>query len=128
MFTFLRPRPRVITYSRVATYYDPDGGLGACGWAIQNSDLAVAIGAGHWDNGAHCGHTMTVTCELAAFFSSPNNINICSVNGATVQATVADLCPGCQGDNGIDLTPGAIGAIDPNYVNNGVDSVTWSVV
>ncbi|KAJ6507703.1 RlpA-like double-psi beta-barrel-protein domain-containing protein-containing protein [Mycena vitilis] len=97
--------------SRIATYYNPDGGLGACGWAIQNSDFAVAIGAGHWDNGAHCGRTMTVT-----------------FNGATVQATVADLCPGCQGDNGIDLTPGAIGAIDPNYVNNGVDSVTWSVV
>ncbi|KAJ7679211.1 RlpA-like double-psi beta-barrel-protein domain-containing protein-containing protein [Mycena polygramma] len=97
-------------FDGLATYYEPNGGTGACGWAIQNSDFAVAIGSGHWDGGSHCGNSMTV-----------------SFNGATVQATVADLCPGCQGDNGIDLTPAAIAAIDPNYVNNGVDSVTWSV-
>ncbi|KAJ6507683.1 Non-catalytic module family EXPN protein [Mycena vitilis] len=103
--------PRAIgPFDGLATYYEPNGGTGACGGAIQNTDLAVAIGSGHWDSGSHCGQTMTVT-----------------FNGASVQVTVADLCPGCQGDNGIDLTPAAIAAIDPNYINNGVDSVTWSI-
>ncbi|KAF8180011.1 hypothetical protein K438DRAFT_1768662 [Mycena galopus ATCC 62051] len=75
-----------------ATYYYPNGGLGACnGVVIQNGDMAVAIGQGHWDNGAHCGATMTVT-----------------------------------GTNGIDLTQGAMAAMDPNWYTHGVDTVTWS--
>ncbi|KAJ7679166.1 RlpA-like double-psi beta-barrel-protein domain-containing protein-containing protein, partial [Mycena polygramma] len=93
-----------------ATYYDPNGGTGACGWTIQNWDYAVAIGAGHWDGGTHCGQTMTV-----------------NYNGASIQVTVADLCPGCQGSNGIDLTSGAIAGLDGNYVNDGVIGVTWSI-
>ncbi|KAJ7679215.1 Non-catalytic module family EXPN protein [Mycena polygramma] len=97
-------------FDGLATYYDPNGQIGAYGFPIQNSDLAVAIGPAHWDNGSHCGQTLTVT-----------------LNGVSIQVTVADLCPGCQGDNGIDLTPAAMGGIDPNYVNNGVDNVTWSI-
>ncbi|KAJ6479589.1 barwin-related endoglucanase, partial [Mycena sanguinolenta] len=93
-----------------ATYYYPNGGTGACGWTIQNGDMSVAIGSGNWDNGAHCGATMTFTYK-----------------GKTIQATVADLCPHCQGSNGIDLTQGAMASMDPNWYNNGEDSVTWSV-
>ncbi|KAF8179967.1 hypothetical protein K438DRAFT_1976930 [Mycena galopus ATCC 62051] len=85
----------------LATYYYPNGGMGACnGVVIQNSDMAVVIGQDHWDNGAHCGATMTVTFE--------------------------DLCADCQGSNGIDLTQGAFAAMDPNWANDGVDIVTWS--
>ncbi|KAF7361010.1 hypothetical protein MSAN_01131200 [Mycena sanguinolenta] len=94
----------------LATYYDPEDGYGACGWKIQNWDMAVAIGSGNWNSGSHCGATMTVT-----------------YGSTTIQVTVADLCPGCQGANGIDLTEGAMAAMDPNYVAHGVDSVTWSV-
>ncbi|KAJ6479627.1 RlpA-like double-psi beta-barrel-protein domain-containing protein-containing protein, partial [Mycena sanguinolenta] len=93
-----------------ATYYDPDGGYGACGWQIQNSDMAVAIGSGNWNSGSHCGATMTVT-----------------YGSTTIYVTVADLCPGCQGANGIDLTEGAMAAMDPNYIAHGVDSVVWSL-
>ncbi|KAF7361007.1 hypothetical protein MSAN_01130900 [Mycena sanguinolenta] len=96
--------------SGLATYYYPEGGYGACGWTIQNWDMAVAIGSGNWNGGSHCGATMTVT-----------------YGSTTIQVTVADLCPGCQGANGIDLTQGAMAAMDPNWYNNGVDSVTWSV-
>ncbi|KAF8124262.1 RlpA-like double-psi beta-barrel-protein domain-containing protein-containing protein, partial [Mycena galopus ATCC 62051] len=92
-----------------ATYYYPNGGTGACGGTIQNGDMAVAIGQDNWDNGAHCGATMTVT-----------------YGGTTIYVTVEDLCPGCQGSNGIDLTQGAFAAMDPNWANDGVDTVTWS--
>ncbi|KAJ6479597.1 hypothetical protein C8R45DRAFT_793338, partial [Mycena sanguinolenta] len=74
-----------------ATSYYPNGGYGACGWTIENSDMAVAIGSGNWDGGTHCGETMAVT-----------------YGSTTICVTVADLCPGCQGANGIALTPGAM--------------------
>ena len=47
----------------LATFYDPDGGLGACGNPIQNSDFAVALTSPNYDNGAHCGQPITVTCQ-----------------------------------------------------------------
>ncbi|KAF7372502.1 hypothetical protein MVEN_00112100 [Mycena venus] len=40
--------------------------------------------------------------------------------------SVQDLCPGCQGANGIDLSEGAMAALDSNYINDGVISVVWS--
>ncbi|KAF7334663.1 hypothetical protein MVEN_02296800 [Mycena venus] len=95
-----------------ATYYDPNGGTGACPPypVINNWDMAVAIGSGHWDGGAHCGKTMTVT-----------------YGSTTISVVVKDLCPGCQGANGIDLTEGAMAAMDPNYIAHGVDTVQWSI-
>ncbi|KAJ6484825.1 Non-catalytic module family EXPN protein [Mycena sanguinolenta] len=93
----------------LATYYDPNGGTGACGNVLQNSDFIVALGEGNWDGGAHCGQTVNVQYQ-----------------GNTVQVTVQDLCPGCQGANGIDLSEGAMAALDPNYKNDGVISVVWS--
>ncbi|KAF7361000.1 Non-Catalytic module family EXPN protein [Mycena sanguinolenta] len=103
------PPPPATSYSGFATYYTPDGGFGACGWPIQTSDMAVAIGIDHWDGGSHCGATMTVTYQ-----------------GATVEAIVADQCPTC-GTNGVDLTQDALATIDPNWHLHGNDSVTWSV-
>ncbi|KAJ6548433.1 RlpA-like double-psi beta-barrel-protein domain-containing protein-containing protein, partial [Mycena capillaripes] len=95
-----------------ATYYDPDGGTGACPPypVIKNGDLAVAIGAGHWNGGAYCGKTMKVT-----------------YGSKTISVIVRDLCPGCQGANGIDLTEGAMAALDSNYIQHGVNGVTWSI-
>ena len=46
----------------LATYYDPNGGTGACGSVLQNSDFIVALGTGNWDGGAHCGQTVNVQC------------------------------------------------------------------
>ncbi|KAF8180000.1 hypothetical protein K438DRAFT_1603262, partial [Mycena galopus ATCC 62051] len=92
-----------------ATYYYSNGGTGACGDTIQNGDMVVAIGQGNlsMDNGAHCGATMTVTCKHT-----------------TIYVTVEDLLPGCPGSNGVDLTQGAFAAMDPNWANDGVDTVT----
>ncbi|KAJ7364651.1 RlpA-like double-psi beta-barrel-protein domain-containing protein-containing protein, partial [Mycena albidolilacea] len=91
-----------------ATYYYPGGGFGACGWPINDWDMAVALGPDHWDNGAHCGQQITVT-----------------FGGTTICAIVADECPGCQVPNGIDLTQGAMATLDPNWFAHGVDTVQW---
>ncbi|KAF7343611.1 hypothetical protein MSAN_01981600 [Mycena sanguinolenta] len=93
----------------VARYYYPDGGFGACGKVLQNSDFIVALGPDTWDDGAHCGQTIDVQYQ-----------------GNTVQVAVEDFCPGCPGADGIDLSVGAIAALDPNYYNDGEISVVWS--
>ncbi|KAJ7020474.1 RlpA-like double-psi beta-barrel-protein domain-containing protein-containing protein, partial [Mycena alexandri] len=92
-----------------ATYYDPNGGTGACGNPLQNNDAIVALGEGNWAGGAHCGQ----------------NINV-QYQGRSITVNVQDLCPGCQGPNGIDLSEGAMAAIDPNYIADGVIPVVWS--
>ncbi|KAJ7757619.1 RlpA-like double-psi beta-barrel-protein domain-containing protein-containing protein [Mycena metata] len=94
-----------------ATYYQPDGGFGACGNHLQNTDAVVALGVNNWAAGAHCGRNILVQYQ-----------------GRSITLSVQDLCPGCQGDNGIDLTEGAMAAIDPNYVNDGHINVVWSFV
>ncbi|KAJ6490062.1 RlpA-like double-psi beta-barrel-protein domain-containing protein-containing protein, partial [Mycena sanguinolenta] len=95
-----------------ATYYDPNGGTGACPPypVINNWDMVVAIGAGNWNNGAYCGKTMIVI-----------------YGSTTILVIIEDLCPGCQGTNGIDLTEGAMAALDPDYIQHGVDEVTWFI-
>jgi hypothetical protein len=55
-----------------------------------------------------------------------NCIRTATDQGRTIQVTVQDLCPGCQGANGIDLSEGAMAALDSNYINDGVISVVWS--
>ncbi|KAF7338876.1 hypothetical protein MSAN_02210800 [Mycena sanguinolenta] len=109
-------------FSGLATYYDPDGNLGACGKPLQNNDFIVALGTGHWDSGSHCGQTVNVSC--AYYFLSPPSSS--SDKGKTIKVVAQDLCPGCQGANGIDLSEGAIAALDSNYKNDGVISVVWS--
>ncbi|KAF7326989.1 hypothetical protein MSAN_02492700 [Mycena sanguinolenta] len=93
----------------IATYYDPNGGFGACGSILQNTDYIVALGPNDWNAGAHCGQTVTV-----------------QYNGKSVSVVVQDLCPGCQGDHGIDLTEPAMNTIDTNYVFDGHINVVWN--
>ncbi|KAF7343515.1 hypothetical protein MSAN_01971800 [Mycena sanguinolenta] len=114
--------------SGLATYYDPNGGTGACGNVLQNSDFIVALGEDTWDGGSHCGQTVNVQC---AYLFPPlllmlKRVLLAPDQGNTVQVTVQDLCPGCQGANGIDLSEGAMAALDSNYINDGVISVVWS--
>ncbi|KAJ7347300.1 RlpA-like double-psi beta-barrel-protein domain-containing protein-containing protein [Mycena albidolilacea] len=94
-----------------ASYYDPAGGFGACGWRIYDTDFIVALGEDTWDGGVHCGKIIHVT-----------------YNGVTISATVADRCPGCNslhGPHSIDLSEGAMAALDSNYVNDGIITVHW---
>ncbi|KAJ7099818.1 RlpA-like double-psi beta-barrel-protein domain-containing protein-containing protein [Mycena epipterygia] len=89
-----------------ATFYLPNGGIGACGNPIQNSDFSVALSSANYDNGAHCGQDLTVTFQ-----------------GKSITVKVADLCPGCA-SNGIDLTEGAFASLADT--GRGVIDVTWS--
>ncbi|KAJ7614741.1 RlpA-like double-psi beta-barrel-protein domain-containing protein-containing protein [Mycena polygramma] len=125
-----------------ATYYDPNGGFGACGntafgtetmtrYKYKNNKrtgaqclctaaqklrttgerkhFIVALGPAFYNAGAHCGQTLTV-----------------SYQGRSIVVTVQDLCPGCQGTNGIDLSESAMAALDSNYIFDGVITVNWS--
>ncbi|KAK1925007.1 RlpA-like double-psi beta-barrel-protein domain-containing protein-containing protein [Papiliotrema laurentii] len=62
-----------------ATFYDV--GLGACGWTNSANDYIVALNTPQYGGGypgPNCGRSITITA-----------------NGVTVQATIADQCPGC---------------------------------
>ncbi|VDB89361.1 unnamed protein product [Peniophora sp. CBMAI 1063] len=75
-----------------ATYYFQNGVAGACGQVNPDSALIVAVQAQRFNTGL-CGHQVQVT-----------NTN----TGASVVATVADECPGCQNNpNSLDLSVGA---------------------
>ncbi|KAJ7642344.1 RlpA-like double-psi beta-barrel-protein domain-containing protein-containing protein, partial [Mycena polygramma] len=61
-----------------AIFYSPNGTVGACGNAIQNTDFAVALNTADFVNGASCGEKLTV-----------------SFNGKNVTASVQDSCTNC---------------------------------
>ncbi|KAF7343561.1 hypothetical protein MSAN_01976600 [Mycena sanguinolenta] len=66
---------------------------------------------------------------LATYYDPDGGIDECGnvqYQGNAIQVTVQDLCPGCQGANGIDLAEGAMAALDSNYINDGVISAVWS--
>ncbi|KAJ7909021.1 RlpA-like double-psi beta-barrel-protein domain-containing protein-containing protein [Mycena leptocephala] len=72
-----------------ATFYTPEGEVGACGKVIQNSDLFVALSPDNYENGARCGEVFVVEH---------------GTKGVTVE--VGDICVACTG-NQVDLTEGA---------------------
>ncbi|CAE6527923.1 unnamed protein product [Rhizoctonia solani] len=79
-----------------ATYYNTEGGRGACGKYNHNQEYVVAIGKPLWDStqehggtSALCGKTATVRWR-----------------GKSVRVRVVDECPVC-GYNDIDLSPSA---------------------
>ncbi|KAJ7265647.1 hypothetical protein C8J57DRAFT_1511411 [Mycena rebaudengoi] len=98
---------RVAREAYPATFYDHDGGFDACGSPLQNTDFIVALGPVHWSTVLSC-------------------IRPATVQGRTIQVSVQDLCPVCQGTYGIELSDGAMAALDSNYINDGVISVVWS--
>ncbi|KAJ7202735.1 RlpA-like double-psi beta-barrel-protein domain-containing protein-containing protein, partial [Mycena rebaudengoi] len=84
----------------------PNGGVGACGAPLQNSDFIVALSEAHYDGGAHCWQHLDV-----------------EYNGQHIDVTVGDLCPGCTTD-GLDLSEGAFAAIE--NLDAGRITVAWS--
>ncbi|KAJ7847035.1 hypothetical protein B0H13DRAFT_1892900 [Mycena leptocephala] len=86
----------------------PEGGRGACGSGIENTDFAASVQSNLFAGGALCGENITVT----------------AVNGNSVTATVQDLCIGCR-DNTIELTPAAFVLLEP--LEDQEITVTYSV-
>ncbi|KAL1708809.1 RlpA-like double-psi beta-barrel-protein domain-containing protein-containing protein [Schizophyllum commune] len=91
-----------------ATYYDPNGGYGACGNPLQNTDMIVALSADQYLAGANCGKQLVATHA-----------------GKSVTVTVADLCPGCAA-NGLDLSSTAFSQLAA--LGEGNIDVDWHFV
>ncbi|MFF2195384.1 hypothetical protein [Streptomyces sp. NPDC058157] len=94
------------TYKGSATLYSP--GMGACGKAVKESDLAVALDPTMFGPGypsSSCGRKVVITYK-----------------GKSVTATVLDEAPGA-GRYGLDLTPGAFKALAP--LDKHKLDVTW---
>ncbi|KAK0431975.1 RlpA-like double-psi beta-barrel-protein domain-containing protein-containing protein [Armillaria borealis] len=88
-----------------ATWYSPNGGFGACGTPLQNSDYIVALSSAQYAGGANCGRVIRLSYE-----------------GRSVDVIIRDLCPGC-GPNGIDLSSSAFQQLADLDV--GRIQVTW---
>jgi hypothetical protein len=86
------------TYQNVdITIYDNNGGFGACGTKLYDTDMIVALAQPAW--GASTYDTMT---GAATNPWCGQKIKV-EYNGNSIEATIMDLCPGCVG-NDIDLS------------------------
>ncbi|KAJ6615883.1 hypothetical protein B0H10DRAFT_2435254 [Mycena sp. CBHHK59/15] len=92
--------------SSPATFYSPGGEVGACGTAIQNSDLSVALSTEDFSSEL-CGTEFIV-----------------EYNGQGVAVAVADICTAC-GKGNIDLTTGAYEILAP--LDTGAIEVTYEL-
>ncbi|KAH7084975.1 hypothetical protein BKA63DRAFT_559643 [Paraphoma chrysanthemicola] len=85
-------------YSSVdMTIYDNNGGFGACGTKLYDTDMIVALAQPAW--GASTYDTMT---GAATNPWCGQKIKV-DYNGNSIEATIMDLCPGCSGHD-IDLS------------------------
>lgn len=115
-------------FDTTMTFYSPAGGLGACGPAIADTDMVVALRK-----------------ELFESFNTANPLNqnlnpLCGtqivitskdvVGAQPVTATIQDSCVGCQGDHGIDATPALCTAVtgQADCLQQGTFQVSWSFV
>ncbi|KAM0787957.1 hypothetical protein ACM66B_006161 [Microbotryomycetes sp. NB124-2] len=96
------------SFSGKATFYYQMGAAGSCGTANPDSAFIVAMNAPQANSNQHCGQTVKITN---------------TANGKSVDATVADLCPGC-GWGDLDLSVAAFDAIGAQ--ETGVLPITWS--
>ncbi|KAH7389292.1 hypothetical protein DE146DRAFT_663739 [Phaeosphaeria sp. MPI-PUGE-AT-0046c] len=79
------------------TIYDNTGAAGACGKAITDTDMVVALAAPTWGKSTYDVMTGEATNPWCG-----QKIDI-EYNGNHIQATIMDLCPGCSGSD-IDLS------------------------
>lgn len=86
------------TYQNVdITIYDNSGAAGACGTALHDTDMIVALAKDAWGTSTYDVMTGAATNPWCG-----QKIKI-DYNGNSVEATIMDLCPGCSGHD-IDLS------------------------
>ncbi|TRM56460.1 Non-catalytic module family EXPN protein [Schizophyllum amplum] len=112
-------------YQSTLTYYTPNGGYGACGTIIQNTDFAIAMKQSLFDsyNTLHPGNpNLNPLCGTQVRITSLED-----PNAQGVVAYIRDSCPGCQGDYGIDATPALCTAVtgQADCLQKGTFSVKW---
>jgi len=98
-----------------ATYYYPNGGIGACGMEIKNEDVVCALGAELYD--------------MTTVNGNPNVNEVCGkcirveYNSKSVECVIRDRCSGCMG-NSIDLTSGVFEKL--TLLSVGRIEVSWA--
>jgi hypothetical protein len=86
------------TYQNVdMTIYDNNGGFGACGTELHDTDMIVALAAPTWGKSTYDVMTGAATNPWCG-----QKIKV-EYNGNSIEATIMDLCPGCAGQD-IDLS------------------------
>ncbi|XWW94195.1 hypothetical protein V2A60_002137 [Cordyceps javanica] len=95
-----------VAHAGHATYYEPNGHAGACGWGIGNDAWAVALPPHAWNNGAHCGKGIKI-----------------KHNGKVLDGYIADLCAGGCAPDQVDLTRGFFQQFAP--LSRGKIVVDW---
>lgn len=84
---------------------------GACGDVNPDSAMIAAVYPSVYQDGAACGKTISISND----------------SGATIEVTIADLCPSCEDANHIDLSEAAFkqlgtteqGMVDVTYAMSG---------
>jgi hypothetical protein len=79
------------------TIYDNNGGFGACGTALHDGDMIVALAASTWGASTYNVMTGEATNPWCG-----QKIKV-EYGGNSIEATIMDLCPGCSGAD-IDLS------------------------
>lgn len=113
------------TYTGDITYYNPAGGVGACGEALADTDAVAAVNTAFYDaytqggnpnNNALCGKQIEVSYTDAA-------------SGAAASATVAikDRCGACKPTD-VDLTPAVFDQLVPGGEGVGRTTASWRFV
>ncbi|GAA5823201.1 hypothetical protein JCM5353_005117 [Sporobolomyces roseus] len=94
------------SYSGRATFYDQGGAAGSCGSVHSDSDYIVAMSSSFGGYNSFCGRSVHI-----------------SYGGKSINAVVADTCPGC-GSGSLDLSRGAFAAL--GSYDQGVLPISWS--
>lgn len=79
------------------TIYDNTGGFGACGTALHDSDMIVALAQPAWGKSTYDVMTGAATNPWCG-----QKIKV-EYQGNSIEATIMDMCPGCSGHD-IDLS------------------------
>ena len=113
-----------------ASFYEPNGLIGACGHAIQPSDFSVAVPIDQFANGAVCGRNIEITCECCACATPALSSDepLPAAMNKSVIVTAQDECVTCSstGSLVLDLTP-AVFEVFAN-LNAGLIPITWNFV
>ncbi|KAI9660371.1 MAG: hypothetical protein M1821_009721 [Bathelium mastoideum] len=101
-----------------ATYYNPGGNLGSCGWPSDDSHHVVALSPSQNPKG-HCGQHVWLKNVGGGNAGANGGV------GRTIDAVVVDTCPRC-GYSDIDIAEGAAWALHgPGLHEDGVFDVEW---
>lgn len=113
------------TYTGDITYYNPAGGLGACGTALADTDAVAAVNsafygqyvqAGNTNNNPLCGRQIQLTYTDAD-----------SGAVSTATATIRDRCAACAATD-IDLTPVVFDQLVPKGESVGRTTASWKFI